>query len=130
RVLFRSPSAIDVPGQRRVEDVVDQGRLAGPADTGDRDEAPQRELHRDVAQVVRAGADDGDGTVGRRRAAHGRHVDAALARQVLAGDGVRLGDEVVDGAADHDLPAVLAGAGADVDDPVGRAHGVFVMFDD
>ena len=30
----------------------------------------------------------------------------------------------------HDLAAVLAGAGADVDDPVGGADGVLVVLDD
>ena len=48
---------VDLLGQRRVEDVVDQGRLARAGDAGDRDEQPEREGHVDVAQVVLAGVD-------------------------------------------------------------------------
>ena len=36
----------------------------------------------------------------------------------------------LDGARDDDLAAVLAGARADVDDPVGGADGVLVVLDD
>ena len=39
-------------------------------------------------------------------------------------------EQVLDGAGDDDLAAVLAGAGADVDDPVGGPDGVLVVLDD
>ena len=41
-----------------------------------------------------------------------------------------LRQQLLDGAAVHDLAAVLARAGADVDDPVGGADGVLVVLDD
>jgi hypothetical protein len=41
-----------------------------------------------------------------------------------------VGEQLLDGAAVHDLAAVLAGARADVDDPVGGADGVLVVLDD
>ena len=40
------------------------------------------------------------------------------------------GQQVLDGAGDDDLAAVLARARADVDDPVGGADGVLVVLDD
>ena len=64
------------------------------------------------------------------RAAHRRHRDLATAREVLAGHGVGVGVEVGDRAAVDDLAAVLAGAGPDVDDPVGDLDGVLVVLDD
>ena len=39
-------------------------------------------------------------------------------------------EQVVDGAGDDDLTAVLAGTGTDVDHPVGGADGVLVVLDD
>ena len=45
-----------------------------------------------------------------------------------AGEGGAVGDEVRRGALENDLPAVVAGAGAEVDDPVGvRHHGLVVL---
>ena len=38
-------------------------------------------------------------------------------------------EQVLDRAGDDDLAAVLTGAGADVDDPVGVADGVLVVLD-
>ena len=43
---------------------------------------------------------------------------------------VRLGDDFVGGPGGHDLAAANAGAGAEIDDVVGRPHRVFVVLDD
>ena len=56
--------------------------------------------------------------------------DRACAAQELAGQRVRRGLDVVDRALGDDLAAVLAGARAHVDDPVGRAHRLLVVLDD
>ncbi len=56
--------------------------------------------------------------------------DGLLAGQVLAGLRLGVGEQLLQGAAVHDLAAVLAGAGADVDDPVGDLDGVLVVLHD
>ena len=106
--------------------------LPGAAHPGDGHEAAQRERHVDVAQVVLAGADHRELATRcpwpplRRR----RRRDLPAPRQVGAGQRVTARQQVVDGAGDHDLTAVLTGAGTDVDDPVGAADGVLVVLDD
>ena len=56
---------VERPGQRPIEDVVDQGGLAGSADPGHRGEQPQRHRGVDVLQVVRPGAADHERAVAR-----------------------------------------------------------------
>ena len=121
---------VDPLHQDRQQDVAHQRALAAAADAGDRDEAAERDVDVDVAQVVLAGALDREPL--ERRAARrccGTGIDL-LAGQVLAGDRLLdLGDALHRAAVD-DLAAVLAGARADVDDPVGFADGLLVVLDD
>ena len=84
----------------------------------------------DVAQVVLAGAVHGQLAARGARAADGGDRDLAAAGEVLAGHRVGVRQQVGDAAAVHDLAAVLAGARADVDDPVGDPDGVLVVLDD
>src|SRR3954467_7250968 len=53
-----------------------------------------------------------------------------VVREVLAGERRAAGDEVGGGALEDDPAAVLAGAGAEVDDPVGVRHHRLVVLDD
>ena len=53
--------AVEDLGGLLVEDVVDQGALAGAGDAGDADELPQGDADVDVLEVVLAGALDGQG---------------------------------------------------------------------
>src|SRR5687767_10795460 len=53
-----------------------------------------------------------------------------VCRQVLAGQGLLGLDQVLGGALEDDLAAVVAGAGAEVDDPVGVGHDRLVVLDD
>src|SRR5579871_5455852 len=55
---------------------------------------------------------------------------ADVRRQVLAGNGGAGGDEVGGRALEDDPAAVVAGAGAEVDDPVGVRHDRLVVLDD
>ena len=48
--------------------------------------------------------------------------------EVVAGGGFGVILELLEGALGKGLAAVLAGSGAEVDDGVGRPHGVFVVF--
>ena len=59
-----------------------------------------------------------------------RHRDAARAGEVGAGDRLRVGHDLIGRALGNDLAAVLAGAGAHVDQVVGGAHHRFVVLDD
>ena len=52
-----------------------------------------------------------------------------LARQVLAGERVGVLEELLVGAGVHHATAELPGAGSDVDDEVGQADGLLVVFD-
>ena len=63
-----------------------------------------------------------------RTHAQARQLDAALARQVLAGDGGGIRLDLCRRALRHQLPAVRAGARAQVDDVVGRLDRLLVVF--
>lgn len=56
--------------------------------------------------------------------------DRLLARQVLPGHRLLVGEELLQRPAVDDLSAVLTGAGADVDHPVRHLDGVLVVLDD
>ena len=121
--------AVELVGEDVVEDVVDQRRLAGPGHPGDRDQRPQRERHGDVLEVVLARADDGD-HLAVARSSDRRDRDLATAGEVLPRDRVGVREEAGDRSRVDHLAAVLAGARADVDDPVGGRDGVLVVLDD
>ncbi len=121
---------VDLLGQRGVEDVVDQRRLAGARDAGDGAEDAQREADVHVLQVVLARPVDRQLATDGAGAAYGGDGDLASPREVLPGHRVGVGEQVLDGARVDDLATVLAGAGTDVDDPVGHPDGVLVVLDD
>src|SRR5437762_9297294 len=60
----------------------------------------------------------------------GPRSGADVGREVLAGEGGAGGDEVGGCALEDDPAAVVAGAGAEVDDPVGVRHDRLVVLDD
>ena len=91
---------------------------------------PSGKLASTLLQVVRRGALDGELAALRRLAALGGHLDLLAAGQVGAGHRGVAREQVIDGAADHHVAAVLAGAGADVDHPVGGADRLLVVLDD
>src|SRR5699024_3497371 len=116
------PGAVELVGQHLVEDVVDQCRLAGPADAGDGHQVAQREADVDVLQVVLPGTADRHGATV-LRAPLLRHRDGLAAGEVLTGQRGGVGQEAGDRAAVHDVAAVLARTRTDVDDPVGGGDG-------
>src|SRR5665648_982716 len=61
--------------------------------------------------------------------ARGPRSGADVGREVLAGEGGAGGDEVGGCALEDDAAAVVAGAGAEVDDPVGVRHDRLVVRD-
>src|SRR5664279_5706050 len=60
----------------------------------------------------------------------GPRSTADVGREVLAGEGGAGGDELGGGALEDDPATVVAGAGAEVDDPVGVRHDRLVVRDD
>ena len=121
--------AVQLVGQHFVEDVVDEARLAGAADTGHSDEGSEGKTHRDVAQIVCLRSDHGDLAFGIDWSAFLRRLDHAAPGEVIAGDRVLVFQKRLVRARVHNHAAVFTGAGADVDDPVGGANRIFVVFD-
>jgi hypothetical protein len=65
-----------------------------------------------------------------RRRRRGHRSGADVGGQMLAGEGGTGGDQIARRALEHDTTAVPAGAGAQVDDPVGVGHDRLVVGDD
>ena len=85
---------------------------------------------RDILQIVAARADDPEPAPGLRLAAHRRKAHRLAAGEIIAGERVRIGHDVVGRAFGDDLAAVNAGAGPHIDHMIGGQDRVFVMFDD
>ncbi len=112
-----------------VEDVVDEGALAGAADAGDNGHDSEGEVDREIFEVVGVGVLDGDPVAGKRpRFLTGYDFD--LASEVLACDGRGSVHDLLRSAIGDEVTAVFSGSGAEVEDVVGMADGVFVVFDD
>ncbi len=113
-----------------VQDVVDQRRLAGSAHARHGGEHTERELRADLLQVVLAGADDFQHPLLVDPASLRRCRDAASTGEVVAGDRAGVGEQLAERPGVDDVPTVDAGAGPDVDDPVGGVNRLFVVLDD
>ena len=124
------PCPVELVREHPIQDVVDEGRLAGAAHPGDGGEDAERERHGDVLQIVRARAFDNDLPFLVQRSSFLRGRNRLPAGQVIACDRLGVGDELGIRPGVHDVPAVLPRAGTDVDDPVRGADGVLVVFDD
>src|SRR5690606_41372130 len=104
---------------RLVQRVVDERALARARDAGDARQEPDRELDVAALQVVAGRAAHADRDVRIERPALGRHRDPAAAGQVLARQRCRVRADLGGRALSHDLAAVRARAGPEVDDVVG-----------
>ena len=122
------PRSVELVRERLVDDLVDEGRLARARDAGDADELPDREVDVDPLQVVLAGAADAE--VAAILGAARRDGDPALAREEVARHRPAVPHHLRRRALGDNLPAVLAGAGPHVHEPVGRAHHLLVVLDD
>ena len=118
----------EVAHQRGGEHVLNQAGLAGAADTGDGDQALQREVHRNVLQVVlsRAFKDQARRAVGDHTLE--AQTDLLARTQISPRQGVGAA-QFVGGAVKDDLTTALAGAGAHVNHAVGGEHHGRVVFD-
>src|SRR5205085_5438795 len=70
------------------------------------------------------------GSTGRSASGRSQPAPHDVGREVLAGEGGAGGDEVGGRALEDDPAAVVTGAGAEVDDPVGVRHDRLVVLDD
>ena len=116
-------------GEGAVENVVHERRLARSRDTGHAGEGPERDLHRHALQVVLARVVDRD-EVPAPLSAGRRNRDRERAREVASGERVRVRHDLVGRPDRDDVAAELAGAGAEVDDVIGRANRLLVVLDD
>ena len=121
---------IDRLGQRSVQDVVHERRLARAAHTSHCRQGAERNGHVDVLQVVRARAADDDLAL-RCGASGGRSRNRALAAQVRAGERpMPVRKQLRRLALEDDVSAMLAGARSQVHDVVGGANRFFVVLHD
>ena len=121
--------AVELAGQRPIEDLGDERALATPRHPGHRHERPERDAQVDVAQVVLARATHPELlAVALPAGLRDRH--RALAPQERAGHRAWLGKDGLERAVGDDLAAVLPCPGPDVDDPVGGPDGLLVVLDD
>ena len=121
--------AVEFFGEGAVEDVVDEGGFSAAADASNDGHDAEGEVGGDVLEVVGVGVFDSDPVAG-----EGARVCASydfdFSGEVLAGDGRGVVHDLLWGAVGDEVAAVFAGAGAEVEDVVGLADGVFVMLDD
>ena len=144
----RGLCAVQLAGERVVQHLVDQRRLAGATDPSHRQQRAERQVDIDVAEVVLPRPEDADrqpqrrtprhfvevqrraGNFGVPAAAHGRHRDGDAAGQVLAGERVLGRLDLRRRAVSSHLAALVARAGAEVEQVVGRGDHLAVVLDE
>jgi hypothetical protein len=121
---------VEVCADDRGEDFADEGGFAGAGGAADDGEATAGDGEGEVADVVGGGVGEDDvGGVGAGSAGAAQGVAEGFAKEA-GGGGFCAGGELSPVACGDDVAAVDAGAGAEVNDVVGGAHGVFVVFDE
>ena len=120
------------PGEVLVEDIVDEGGLAGPGNTRHAGENSQWDVDIKIEQVV-AGCPSDPEEPG-RGPADGRNRNGHLAEQIGERGGARGGLEGRDlphalaRQGGHDFSTVFAGPGAKVEEMISGLHHSFLMF--
>ncbi|MPL73132.1 hypothetical protein SDC9_18925 [bioreactor metagenome] len=105
-----------------------QRRLAAARDAGDADELAERKVDGHVLQVVARGLDHGE-LLAVALAALDRHLDAAGAGKILAGERGGIAGDLLGRAMGDDAAAMHPRPRTDVEDIVGLADHVLVMLD-
>src|SRR6266852_2519523 len=121
--------AIEFLGEGAIEDVVDEGGFAGAGNAGDDREQAEGQSDVDIFQIVGAGAENLDGFAVGTAALFG-DGDVGGAAEIAAGERFGAGGDVGRLAVRDKVTAGIARSWAEVDDEVGAANGVFIVFDD
>jgi hypothetical protein len=108
---------------------VDDGGLAGAADSGDAAEEVEGDVEIDAAEVVDAGSGELEVLAAGFAAVFG-DGDGESAGEIFPGDGVGIGGDFGDGSGGEELAAEFAGSGAEIEEVVGGADDVGIVFDD
>src|SRR5207249_11589342 len=120
--------AVELLRQRAMKDVVDECGLSRAAHAGDDRKQSQWNLHVEVLEVVCARAENSQALAIRRAPSLG-HGNAQMTREVLPGE--RFGDLSDFGrrARSHQVPALLAGAGTEVNHVIGAPNRLLIVLD-
>ena len=121
--------AVDLAGERSIQNVVHESGLATARYAGYNDQAAERELDVDALEVMFPRGMNQDGFAG-PEAAGGRHGNFARARQILSGEGGFIGANRTRSSAGHEFAAEAAGAGTEIDHIVGAFDGLGIVLDD
>src|SRR5258707_9479120 len=121
--------AIEFLREGAVENVVDERGFTGAGDAGDDREQAEGQSDVDVLQIVGAGAENLDGFAVGAAALFG-DGDVGRAAEIAAGEGFGAGGDVRGLAVRDEVAAGIACSGAEVDDEIGTANGVFIVLDD
>ena len=128
-VLSRDhPRPVDLHLEPAVEDLLDQGRLPGPAHPGHADEGAQRHGHVDALQVVLPGSLDLEPAPG-RLPPHLGGGDGSPAGEVGPGHRIGVTEQPREGPRVHDLAPSLPRPPPDVPHVIGCLHGGLVVLD-
>ena len=117
--------------QGRDECATEERRFARPRDAAGHSEATERNPGVDILQIVQGGAFQLEPTqilVLERTAAAARRASGRIGQE-LTGHRVFRGADFVEGPGRNDFATSPAGAGTEIDDPGGTAHGFLVVFD-
>jgi len=123
--FFPAPLFLHQPG---VEDIVDQRALARAGHPCNHHHAPEGKIDVDVLEIVFPGSPDLQ-SGSPERTPPVRERDHAVAAEIGAGQRAAVDADLVKSAAEDDFAAVLARTGAEVNDLVGLAHHLAVVFD-
>ena len=118
---------VQPPGQRLVQRVDDQGRFAAARHAGHAGEGAERDIDRDILQIVAGGAGQPQDMALLALAALGWHRHLAHTGKVLAGDAGGVLHHLFRRAAGDDLTAMRTGARAHIDQIIGGADRILVM---
>ena len=123
-------AAVELTRECAVEDLRDERALAGAAHARYGDEHPEREGDAQRLQVVLPRAADLDDVLPGHRAPRVGYGNLQPAGEIGARERVHLAQDLLDAALGHNLAAVRAGAGAEVDEVVRGADGGLVVLHD
>src|SRR5690606_11052070 len=117
--------AVERAGRPGMERVHGEARLAGAGNAGDAAEGAERNRGGHILEIIRPRAMHGE-LVAIALAPLRRHFDLSRAVQILRGKALFRFEYLLERALRHDLAAMDAGTGAEIDDMIGGADRILV----